>query len=62
MKEVIIVKPKLTHAQINLLVAVKKWMDRIVDRMPELPSSFMDNTDPTPLAKEFRKLIKELKP
>lgn len=61
MNEILAIKPKLTAAQINTLVGVKKWMNRIVDRMPELPAHFLDNTDPTPLAKEFAKMVEELR-
>lgn len=57
MKTILTINPKLTPEQIDTLVAVKKWMNRIVDRAPELPASFMDNTDPTPLAKKFAKMV-----
>jgi len=57
--QTIYVKGKLTPKQIDTITGAVKWIERIVNRKEMLPASFLDNTDPAPLAKELRKMIRE---
>lgn len=53
------VEGRLTAFQRDRITAALKWIERIIDRREMLPASFMDNTDPTPLAKDLRGILSD---
>jgi hypothetical protein len=53
----IYVKGSLTPSQRDTILAATKWIERICDRKEMLPASFMDNTDPAPIAKKLRAIL-----
>ena len=53
------IKGRLTEAQCDTISAAAGWIERISNRKAELPKLFMDNTDPLPIAKKLRAMVKE---
>jgi hypothetical protein len=51
-----------TPGQRSTILAAAKWLERIHDRKEMLPASFLDNTDPLPIAKELRKMLANPQP
>ncbi len=52
--QTIYVQGALTPSQRDTILAATKWIERICDRKEMLPASFMDNADPSPIAKKLR--------
>jgi hypothetical protein len=52
------IKGRLTKAQCDTISAAAGWIERICNRKDELPKLFMDNTDPAPIAKKLRAMVK----
>lgn len=48
---------RLTPAQQNALLGALKWVRRIRDRRDELPASFLDGCDPSPLVRKLERLL-----
>ncbi len=55
--QTIYVRGALTPSQRDTILAATKWIERICDRKEMLPASFMDNTDPAPIAKKLRAIL-----
>ncbi len=53
----IYIKGALTPSQRSTVDAAAKWIERICDRKATLPPLFMDNTDPSPIAKKLRAML-----
>ncbi len=56
------VECRVSRAQADTIIAAAGWIERISNRKDTLPLLFLDNTDPAPIAKKLRKIVKESQP